>query len=61
MKNLELHALVIITLVMVTLTSMVASPKYSQGFFATDQYAMLEPFASGPLITYPSLEASRNN
>ena len=58
MKNIELRVLVIIALVMLALSSMAIPTKYSQGIYAIDKYAMPEPFSSGPLVTYSSLESS---
>ena len=58
MKNIELRALVIITLVVLALSSVAVPSKYSQGIYASDKYAMPEPFSSGPLLTYSSLEST---
>ena len=59
MKNIGLHSLGILFLVLVVIAFAAVSAKQNQRFIYNDSYVMQEPFSSSPLITYPSLEASR--
>jgi len=56
MKILEVRALVIISLMTLVLTVVIVPTKYHQGFNQNDIYMMSEPFSSGSLLTYSSLE-----
>lgn len=61
MKNLELRALVIISLMALALTAFIVPTRNHQGFDQNDQFAMPEPFASGPILSFSYLENSPQN
>ncbi len=58
MKNLRLRALATVALATLAITAATVSTKYLQGFSQDDMYVMPEPFSSGSLVTYSSLESS---
>ena len=58
MKNLRLRALATVALATLAITAATVSTKYLQGFSQDDMYVMPEPFSSGPLVMYSSLESS---
>lgn len=58
MNKLELHKLAILYLVMLALFSTLLPIRYQQDISYKQNYVMKEPFSSGPLVTYSSLEAT---
>ena len=59
MDNIELHAFGFLFLAIVAIAFFSMPAYQDQEFIYSDSSVMQEPFSSSPLITYPSLEASR--
>lgn len=61
MKNIEVNLVSILVLLGLAVAVYASTPiKVAEPAYSTERYEMAEPFSSGALVSYSSLEASPN-